>query len=469
MDKIDISRSDVLWGYVSQICNIGANLFILPILFYFLTSEVLGIWYVFMNIGTFVTLFGLVFQSSFSRNISYAFSGATSLQKYDINIESEVLDEPNLPLIKGLIITMRRFYGLISIGMALLLLVLGIPYFRYLTQEIMNSPDIILPWILYSISVAFGFYCLYFGSILQGRGYIRELNQVTIINKCVYIALVFVLVSNDFQLWSIAIANAISAIVQYITGYLFAYKDQLGKTLKEVQAISAGLMSIIWTNTYRLGFATLFNYLLTRGNLFYVSLFLPLGLIAQYGLTLQVVNVLTTASLMYFYSYTPLVAQSWIMKDRAKIRNIYSKSLVILLTIFFLGSIAVLVLGDWGLDMIGSNTTFLPTGSLLLLFIVYLLDTNHSLALNLIVSRNNVPQLKASIISAISVYILIPILIIKLNLGIYGVIFAVGITQLCYQNWKWPQMASRILGLNFFGQLKLGVSNLMNVKIKPHE
>ncbi|MDL2214582.1 hypothetical protein LJC00_00140 [Dysgonomonas sp. OttesenSCG-928-M03] len=469
MDKINISRNDVLWGYVSQICNVGANLFILPVLFYFLSSEILGIWYVFMNIGTFVTLFGLVFQSSFSRNISYAFSGATSLQKHGINTESEVLNQPNLPLIKSLIITMRRFYGLISVGMVLLLLVLGIPYFRYLTQDISNSPDIILPWILYSLSVAFGFYCLYFGSILQGRGYIKELNQLIIINKSIYIVLVFIFISNDYQLWGLAIANIISVLVQYITGHLFANKNGLGKTLKKVQTVSSGLMRIIWHNTYKLGFATLLNYLSTKGNLFYVSLFLPLGLIAQYGLTLQVVNVLSTASMMYFLSYTPLVAQSWIMKDKSKVKNIYSKSLVILLSIFSLASIAILLLGDWALNLIGSNTTFLPTAPLFLLFIVYLLDTNHSLALNLIVSRNNVPQLKASIISAISIYILIPVLIIKLNMGIYGVIFAVGIVQICYQNWKWPQGVSRILGLSFTQQLKLGVRNLMNVKIKPHE
>lgn len=466
MDKINISRKDIVWGYLSQVFNVGANLFILPVMFYFLSSEVLGIWYIFINIGTFATLFGLVFQSSFSRNISYAFGGATSLKEDDIDMDATVLDGPNVPLVKNLIRTMRRFYGLISVGMLLFLLVLGVPYFYHLAAILPERSEIVLSWSLYALSIAFGFYCLHFGSILQGRGYIKEYNQLIIINRLVYVVLVYAFVSNGFHIWGIALANAISAMVNYIAGNALAYKDRLRKILSSVDVSPQNLMKIIWTNTYKLTFASLLIYISTKGNLFYASLFLPLGMIAKYGLSLQVVNVLTTASLLYYFSYSPMIAQSWITRKIDMVRDIYTKSLAICLLIYISGAVCVLAFGDWGLELIRSNTTFLPTIPLALLFAVYLLDTNHALALNLLISRNKVPHLKASLWSAISIFVLIPLFVVKFGMGIYGVICAVGAVQLCYQNWKWVRVASRSLKMGYVRQIAMGARGLLNMKIK---
>lgn len=466
MDKINISRTDVLWGYISQVFNVGANLFILPVLFRFLSSEILGVWYIFMNIGTFVTLFGLIFQSTFSRNIAYAFSGVTSLQKYGIDTEAEILDQPNYPLIKGLILTMKRFYGVLSIAIAIFLLAFGIPYFHNLSALLPEQWSIVSSWCLYALSIASGFYCLHFGSILQGRGYMKEFNQLTIINRLIYIFLVFIFVSQGYLIWGIAIANLVSVAVHYLLGFLFAYKNRLRERLKQVQATSTNLMRIVWANTYKLSFATILIYISTKGNLFYVSLFLPLDVIAQYGLSLQVINVLNTTSLMYFYSYIPMVAQGWVAKDQAKISEIYAKGLVICLLIFLVGAVSILFFGDFGLNLIGSNTTFLPTLPLLLLFVVYFLDVQHLLAINLIVSKNKVLHLKESILSTIAIFVMIPILIVKFDLGIYGVILSVGIVQACCHNWKWPWVVSRELGMSFIDQLKLGVNSLLHVKIK---
>lgn len=466
MDAINISRKDVLWGYVSQVCNVGANLFILPVLFRFLSSELLGIWYVFMNIGAFVTLFGLVFQSAFSRNISYAFGGATILQKQGININPEQFASPNYPLVKGLIVTMRRFYGGVSIGIFILLSFIGLPYFLHIASYLPTERDIVLAWLVYALSVALGFYSLLFGSILQGRGYIKEFNQLTIICRLFYILLVFVFVSQGYSLWGIALANILSSIPAFVLGYLFAYRNRLKETLSWFQAEKSNLMSIIWANTYKLCFATVLIYISTKGNIFYASFFLPLEVIAQYGLSLQVMNVLNTASQMYFYSYSPVVAQNWIRGNHFKISEIYAKGLVIGFGVFVVGSLGVLMFGNSILTLISSNTHFLPKLPLLLLFIVYFFDTQHLLAINLLVSKNNVPHLFETIISAIAIFVLIPIFILKFDWGIYGLIGAVGIVQACCHNWKWPVLVSRELGISLASQVKTGLDSLLHVKLK---
>lgn len=459
MSKIVITRKDVVWGYVAQGCNIGANIFILPAIFRYLPSDTLGIWYVFVNLGTFATLIGLVFQTSFSRNISYAFGGATSLIKEGIDSDADVLGESNFPLIKSLIRAMRRFYSYVSVVMIVFLILIGTLYIRYLSASLNDQNFIIASWILYSSSVVVSFYCLYFSSILQGRGYIKEYNQLVIINRLVYMVLVFVLLYSGYGIIGIAIANCISTIINFILGNILAYKDGLGEVLKQTEIQAKNLMAVIWQNTYRLGLANMALFFSTRGSLFYVSLFLPLATVAKYGLSIQVVNVFVSVSLLYYYSYSAYISQSWVTKELDVIRRIYSKSLVLFIFLYITGCVSILFLGDWALELIGSGTTFLPTLPLALLFVVYLLDSNQALALNLISSENKVPYLASSLWSALAIFILTPIFIIYFDWGIVGAILAIGVVQLCYQNWKWVLSVSTILDMNYIQQIKYGVSN----------
>lgn len=459
MSKIVITRRDVVWGYVAQACNIGANIFILPAIFRYLPSDTLGIWYIFVNLGMFATLIGLVFQSTFARNISYAFGGATSLIKEGVDSQATVMDESNYPLIKSLIHTMQRFYSYVSVGMIFLLIITGSLYIDYLSKELPDRDMIMISWIVYSLSIVFGFYCFYLSCILQGRGYIKEHNQLFIANRVAYMLLAFVLLYCGYGIWGIALATCISTFINFGLGHLLAYKDGLRLKLKETEILTNDLMGVIWRNTYKLGLSNMALYFSTKGSLFYVSLFLPLATIGEYGLSMQVVNVLTTVSLLYYNSYSTYISQSRVTKDLRVIRQIYSKSLVLFLLLYTSGCIAILLFGNWGLELIGSGTTFLPTLPLAVLFVVYLLDANQALALNLISSGNKIPYLASSLWSALAIFILTPVLIEVFDLGILGAILAIGIVQLCYQNWKWVLVVSEEMGLTYRQQIKHGISN----------
>lgn len=63
----------------------------------------------------------------------------------------------------------------------------------------------------------------------------------------------------------------------------------------------------------------------------------------------------------------------------------------------------------------------------------------------------------AAIVSAVAIFILMPVLIIVFDLGVSGAILAIGLVQLCYQNWKWVADVSKRLRLNYIQQIQLGV------------
>lgn len=457
MSKIIITSKDIVWGYVAQACNIGANILVLPAIFKFLPSDTLGIWYVFVNLGMFVTLIGFVFQNAFARHISYAFGGATSLLKDGIDASAQVLDDANYPLIKALIGSMKRLYTYISVGMGILLMSVGLCYIYFLTSSFSDRPVILYSWLLYAPSIVFSFYCINFSCILQGRGYVKEYNQLLIVNRMIYMLLIYIFLFIGYGILGVVIANCISAVVSYVSGRLMAYKSGLKGILRRSETSAVNTMSVVWRNTYRQALASMAMYVSTKGSLFYASLFLPLATIARYGLSLQVINVLTNISLLYFFSYLPYISQSWVTHNYTNIRRIYTKSLILMLVLYIAGCVSVLLWGNWGLHLIGSGTSLLPVEPLVLLFVVYLLDSNQGLAINLISSSNKVPYMPAAIISAVAIFVLTPVLVKVFDLGISGAILTIGLVQFCYQNWKWVLIVSKRIRLNYVQQIQLGV------------
>ena len=78
-------------------------------------SEKVGIWSIFMTITAFSTLLDFGFSSSFTRNVTYVFSGVRNLKvkgfEYAVS-ENQIVD---YGLLKGVITAMRWFYLRMSI------------------------------------------------------------------------------------------------------------------------------------------------------------------------------------------------------------------------------------------------------------------------------------------------------------------------------------------------------------------
>jgi len=77
------------------------------------------------------------------------------------------------------------------------------------------------------------------------------------------------------------------------------------------------------------------------------------------------------------------------------------------------------------------------------------LETNHGLAAQMILTKNEVPFVKASIISGTATIVLLFLSLKFTTIGIWGMILAPGITQIVYQNWKWPLQVIRDLDIKF--------------------
>jgi O-antigen/teichoic acid export membrane protein len=136
--------------------------------------------------------------------------------------------------------------------------------------------------------------------------------------------------------------------------------------------------------------------------------------------------------------YMPKVFQ-WRVEGRIDlVKKTFYLSSIVMLVVFVLSGVVVVLWGDCVLDLLKSSTMLLPTSLLILIFVQHYLEYNHSNAAQYLLSRNEVPFFKASLISAVGVLVLLGVFVVWLDKGVLGMILAPMLVQAVYQNWKWP-------------------------------
>lgn len=168
----------------------------------------------------------------------------------------------------------------------------------------------------------------------------------------------------------------------------------------------------------------------------------------MYGLTFQVIDILARCSSVVYVSYIPKLAQYRVQGDKNALKRLFLQSEIFMVVTFIAGGTALLFLGDWALDLIKSDTKFLPFDMTSVMIAVYLLERCHIIASGFILSDNKIPFFIPSLISAGATLILLIIFLHCTSLGLWGLILAPAIAQLTYQNWKWPSMVVKELYSN---------------------
>lgn len=443
-----IGKKDIIWSYVATIFRVGAGIILWPFILSQMSAETVGIWNVMITIMGFVALLDFGFQPSFARNISYIFSGVTKLQK--VGIQTAVSDgNINFSLLKGTLNAMRKFYRWMALGVFVILGIAGTAYFYYILQKYSGDrTDAMIAWILLIAINSYNVYTLYYNALLLGKGYIRRERQIMILSQCVYLSLAIVLIYAGYGLTAIVSSQAVSIILQRILSYRVFFTKELKQQLLHTEADETkDILRAISPNAVKVGLTQLGGFCVTKSALLIGSAFLTLEETACYGITLHIIDILARCSTVYYQSITPKIAQCRANKDVIKLKYYFVCSIGILVATFLLGGAAIAFLGNWGLNMIGSETKFLPTIMLCVMLLVYLLETNHSIAAGFISADNRIPFFIPSLLSGLGTVVLLWLFLSIFKWGVWGMILSQGIAQLVYQNWKWPSMVIKELNI----------------------
>ena len=441
MAVADVGRKDFVWTLLATFFKIGAGVLLFPFVLRMLPVESVGIWTIFTAITQLTFIFDFGFNVSFARNVSYVFSGVSSLKRegYEF-VDSVYINKVDYELLGGTIRAMRYFYSRMAIVLFLLFAVVGTFYIYGLCRVYSGDVrEVYVAWGILVLINSYNLYTLYYEALLNGRGLIKRVHQIILIGNVVYIILAIVLILLGGGLVAIVSSQAISVLlVRYLSKRAF-YTKEIIDGLSIVDDVDyKGVLSVITLNAVKVGLTSLGGFIINKSSMFIGSLYVSLEMMASYGITLQLLVVIGMLAGIVSRVYMPKVFQ-WRVEGRLDlVRRTFYLSSIVMLFVFVLSGTVIVLWGDWMLGVLKSSTMFLPTGLLILVFVQHYLEYNHSNAAQYLLSRNEVPFFKASLMSACGVLILLGVFVVWLDMGVLGMILSPMIVQAAYQNWKWP-------------------------------
>ncbi|MFC0514812.1 O-unit flippase-like protein [Mucilaginibacter angelicae] len=446
---MNITKTDVLWNYAATFFKISSSVLLLPIILHKLPSEDVGIWSVFSSIAALVFLIDFGFNSSFSRNVTYVFSGVNSLltNGHDTSAQSGGV---NYSLLKGLLSSMRWFYSRVSLTLFLLLLTLGTFYISRLLNEYHgNKTNVYIAWGLFIAINTYNLYTLYYDALLEGKGLIRVSKQITILGHLAYLLVSTVAIYLGFGLIALVLAQLISIIIiRTISQRKFFNADIIYQLQNCEGDDKKDVLKAIYPNAVKYGITSLGGFMIQKSSIFIGSLYLSLSAIASFGITKQMMDITVSIANIAVATFLPQIANLRIGGNYDRIKAICIRGVVIANLIFITGAATIIFLGTPILHLIKSNTN-LNQQVLLVVAFSSLIGLNSGISGAIISTKNHIPFVKPSILSGVATILLLIVFFKFTNLGLLGMAMAPGLIDLCYQGWKWPLVVIKELNIKF--------------------
>ena len=438
---MEINRKDLIWNYGATFLKIASSVILLPLILRKMPSEMVGIWTVFMTITAFSTLLDFGFNSSFARNITYVFSG---VNKLSVNGHESLVDKKNQKvdygLLAGAIDAMRWFYLRIAIILFLLLSTVGTYYVYFILKKYTGEVfEIYIAWIFLCVINTYNVFTLYYDSLLQGKGLVKQSKQIIIIGNLVYLVTASLLILMNYGLIAVICAQVTSVvIIRWLSYKSFFTKEMTEKIAESTPRPKDEVLRAIYPNAVKMGFTSLGAFLVQKAALIIGSLYLTLNEIAAYGISMQLIGVIFSLAGIYTATFIPKIVKLRVENNLIEIKKLYINGQLLLLITFIIGGLMLVLVGGWGIKLIGSQTILMNKTLLGFAVLVSFLECNHSVAASIILTKNSVPFFKVSILSGLLTVVLLLFFFNFTTVGLLAMILSPGIAQGLYQNWKWP-------------------------------
>lgn len=454
------SKKDVIWNYVGTAVSMAANFLLIPLLVHYLTPYELGLWYVYIAIAGLTQLFEFGFDPTFSRNIVFCMSGARKLSREGIDY-AETREGVDWHLLKTIFKASRVLYAAISFAALVLVATVGSMYVAYISSDL-NGEEHWIAWGVFCAAMFLNLFYLYRTTFLRGLGDIAGMNKAKTYARMVQLGLSAIMLVLGFGLLGAALgflANGL--LLRGLAGlYLNRHEDIMKSiaadnrkvTRGEVKEVFASISFIAWRD----GVVQLSTYASTQASSIICSLMLSLAVTGTYSILLQIVNALGHFAAAFAKSYLPMFQAAYAKHDNKVMVRIIERSTTMYWIVFLFGAIGVAAIILPLLTVFKQG--FVLDGALYLGLCFYLaLLNHHSIYCNFIISTNRIPYLRGYLCAAICGIVFSVVLVGFTDLGVWGLVLGPMISQLLYNNWKWPSYVMRELGTTYLSVLADGM------------
>ncbi len=459
--KKSVERKDVVWSYIGQIVNYSVHILLTPIISVKLSSSELGLWYTFTSIFTLVNFFDTGFSPLIMRNAAYCAGGAQKLLKEGVQANRQSQETScNYGLLKTLYKTARKLYTVMALIFWVLLLTAGIPYIRYIARTDFKDTYIVA-WGIYVCGIAVNVFMIFLPAYLKGLGSIASVQKIYTIGRGGQMVLAIGGVFGGFGILALAGSFLIGNLIICVGTYIYYVLKWKRKILDAVEQMTQKeVLAILWFNAKKLGLVAIGRYCTTQGNILICSTFLSLDMSATYGLTIQALQTAASISMIYLQTVVPAISAAKIEQNKEKEKKYFSTAMVIYWLLYIMAAFAVYFIANPLLELLYANTKLLEGWLMFFAAAIFFLQYNQISFSLYIGMGNRVPYMKGEFFSGIISVIFSSLAVRFMSLGVEGILLAQFMTQLCYNDWKWPYEGCKQLCM-WPGEIwRLGISNV---------
>lgn len=203
--------------------------------------------------------------------------------------------------------------------------------------------------------------------------------------------------------------------------------------------------------------------MIQRSSIFIGATFLTLVSIASFGITRQLIEVLTALANITLATYLPKIAKLRVDDDLETVKFIYIRGIIFSNILFIIGGLCLFFIGPLVLAAFASNTQLVESRVLAAMIFSSWIGLNGGISGAVISTRNVIPFMKPSIYSGIATIALLLIVFNFTNLGLFGMAIIPGFVDLCYQGWKWPYEVFKELKIRR-NDVLIVVKNILHIK-----
>ena len=429
--------SAAAWTLVFAVVRSCGNLLVLPLVLHKLPQEHLGFWYVFLSLAALSALVDMGFFPTMSRVTAYLWAGAKQIDKSGVT-PVEVQDEssliPNYRLLADLVKTMWLYYVALGIAITLAVGILGTNWILHKAEHLPDTHTIMGAWLLFLPAVFVNIAGGMWHPLLSGINQVR-LNQqilvwslvanylVTVLGLFIGFGL-FALVAGYLAMGLLSRAAAQAKFRRFSQAHIYAREARWSREL----------LASLWPTAWRTGLVSVGLYGTLTFNTLICTAYLGVKTAAEFGLSQQLALAAMSIASGFLLVKIPLIAQLRARGKTAEISQIVFPRMRWFWVVYLGLSITAIIFGEPVLrDIFHSKTPLLSTSLLIGLFTVIGLEGHHAIFREIALTSHWNPFAKPVMIAAVLIVLLSLILVQRI--GLWGLIIAPGIVQLCFNNW----------------------------------
>ncbi|MGD0261390.1 MAG: O-unit flippase-like protein [Verrucomicrobiota bacterium] len=435
-----LRRSTVVWSWVFNGFRLASGLLLLPLVLRKLSTEELGMYYVLLSLVALAPVIDFGFSPTILRFVSYAMGGAETIQAHGVSKSAGA--GPNFGLLWQLFFTTRALYR----GMALVVLVILGVWGTYMVELRIHetpSPNVVrVAWLITLIATVFNVYSSWAPVFLRGMDDVLTSVRITVLASVVRLLLAVGLLLAGAGLMSLPLGDLTGSLIQQAIARRTCLRRLRRQPPPAMVEVWQNLRTL-WPNSWRLGLLSLGGYFTVNANTAICLSVLGLAANARYGLSCQLLGVISGMASVWTYVKWPVIGQQRARHDYAAIqRTLWPRMWLQYLT-FLAMAAGLLLFGQPLLRLFGSGKQMLPLPWLALLTLNSFLEGTVSTWGTLITTENRIPYLWPGLVSSLLAFALSLTLIHTTSLGLGAFVLAPLLAHSLFNYWYWPLYAAR--------------------------